>query len=147
MVREDADQRYGTADKSRVWMMQGRESERNVVYNTQTKEMGRGWGEDRAQLLKYILEKMYGRVSFNFIYLLLNSFKLRGVLSQLLAHLPNEMLNFIHSFRFCCQYLCVECTYTYSTFTKYSVMPCQKVYRIILCRKKEKSTYKTYVHK
>jgi len=62
-------------------MMQGRESERNVVYNTQTKEMGRGWGEDRAQLLKYILEKMYGRVSFNFIYLLLNSFKLRGVLS------------------------------------------------------------------
>lgn len=40
MVREDADQRYGTADKSRVWMMQGRQSERNVVYNTQTKEMG-----------------------------------------------------------------------------------------------------------
>jgi hypothetical protein len=34
-MREDAGQRYGTADKSRVWMMEGRQSERNVVYNTQ----------------------------------------------------------------------------------------------------------------
>ena len=40
------------------------------------------WGEEGPSTASEIyLEKMYGRVSFNFIYLLLNSFKLRGVLS------------------------------------------------------------------
>lgn len=45
MVREDAEQRYGTADKSRVWMMEGRKSERNVVSNTQNERNGAGGGE------------------------------------------------------------------------------------------------------
>lgn len=125
--------------------MEGRQSERNVVYNTQNERNG---GKKRGSntTSEIYFGEHYCKVSFNFISLVLNGFTLTGVLSLLLVHLLNEMLNLIHSFRFCCQYVSLH-IYIYLQHThKILGTPVSENIRHCFVLEAEKYNYKTYVH-